>query len=108
RAPAPARARARTLRDALELVGRALGRAVAVEEFASDEDAVADLTQHAGYPAPVARYVVRSLKRHARPPTPEEAKEREEAAANIVRYGGGKEPGRLVDWLEANRARFLE
>ncbi|KAL2174621.1 uncharacterized protein P884DRAFT_272329 [Thermothelomyces heterothallicus CBS 202.75] len=96
-----------TFREALELVGRALGKPVVVEEFASADEAARYLTQTLGYPDPVARYLVGILKRRAQDPSPEEIKEHGEAAGNILKYGG-KEPGRLVDWVEANRAKFLE
>ncbi|KAK4244621.1 hypothetical protein C7999DRAFT_35003 [Corynascus novoguineensis] len=96
-----------SLAEGLRLVGKALGKTLVVEDIASDEDALSYMAENIGLPEAGARYLLAGLRKRAQGLGLPDPKEQEEAAGNILKYGG-QEAGRLQDWLEANHGKFLE
>lgn len=89
-----------TQRQAMEIVAQTLGRKIKVEEI--DEDAFYD-KQLKHQPRPVVDSVVDGMRasNNGRDAYPNHA----EDSANISKYSE-REPTKLADWLQANRAAF--
>ncbi|KAK4034181.1 NAD(P)H azoreductase [Parachaetomium inaequale] len=92
--------------EVLKAVGKALGKELEVEGFADDEEAVKFVMGN-GLPEAGARFLVRAFKDSAEGRDVPDAREREEAVANILKYGG-QEATTVDKWVEAISGKFAE
>lgn len=92
-------------REAIETMGRAVGKQVEVVGFENDEDAVRLFMANLGLPESGARHLIQAFKEVS------EGRDffanglYEEASANVRKYGG-EEATTIQQWAEANRSKF--
>lgn len=94
-------------REAVGMVAKVMGKQVEVESFADDEESVRFVVENLHLPEPGARQLVGGFRHVAEGGSPFDMSQYEQAVANIQKYGG-REPTKFGEWLEANRASFVE
>ncbi|KXX81989.1 NAD(P)H azoreductase [Madurella mycetomatis] len=92
-------------REAIEAIGRAVGKQVEVVGFEDDEDAVRLFMTHLGLPEPGARQLIQAFKDVSEGRDSFGKGLYEEASANVQKYGG-KEATTIQEWAVANRSKF--
>jgi nucleoside-diphosphate-sugar epimerase len=93
-----------TQREAIEIVGKVLGKDLKVKEI--DEAAGLKLfVEVTKLPVPVAEHLVEMLRESEVPSYMYVGKENEEAPGNILKYGG-KKPTTFEEWVAANKKDF--
>ncbi|GAB1312602.1 Putative oxidoreductase YesF [Madurella fahalii] len=92
-------------REAIEAIGKAVGKRVEVENFEDDEDAVRFIMANMSIPEPGARQLVRNLKEVSEGRGFFAEGLYKEAAGNIRKYGG-REATTIQEWAAANGVKF--
>lgn len=92
---------------AIGLVGKAINKDVKVEGFASEQEGVEAVAKANGFPEVWAKYLNNVMKNIEENDGMFAKVDYDEAAANVEKYGG-KPAIRIEEWVEANKARFIE
>jgi hypothetical protein len=99
-----------SLRDAVEVLGRALGKTVKVTQL--DEQDGLEVMKANGLPEHVAKQLISSMRTRARARSVDEDGEglysgptHEEAVENVRKYTG-RRPTSLQEWVEENKLDF--
>ncbi|KAK4138394.1 NAD(P)-binding protein [Trichocladium antarcticum] len=92
--------------DAVVLIGKAIGKDVKVEDFATEQDAVDGIMRGLGMPEVAARYLVGVMHGMCQHDGLFATVNFEEAVANVERYGG-KPATDIHAWIAANKSKLI-
>lgn len=90
--------------EAVETIGKLLGKEVKAIGFENDEDAVRSVMQNMHVPEPAARQLVQGFSEVAKGKEAFDKAALEKGVGNILKYGG--KVTRFYEWAEENKAKF--